>query len=249
MLLIIPSITIKDGQCIGKIWHHTAGVNVPDYDKPEDRVRLLRKENAKALHLIFEDSWNTKTRNLIERIRQSADIPISIALPSLPEDIMLVKQIMASGIYRLFLPSDASDNFLNLCIHDFSRQKVVVSISLGNVYRDLLKRLKDDGLIRLCITLPENERTLPLDKLQEIAALGREIGMRLSLLFGVYSYGALMDIAGLAPGFDSVILGAALDENSFPCQGIWRDMELKAYTQNGAEANLWKNPLELVPHI
>ncbi len=222
---------------------------MPDYKIPEERVRLFRKENAKALHLIFKDSWESETNDLIQRIKKSVDIPISISLLSLPEDITIVKQIMASGIYRLFLPSGASDNFLNLCVHDFSRQKVVVSIELEAASRSLLERLKADGLSRLCITLPNNERTLPLEKLQEIAGLGRDIGMRLSLLFGIYSYQALMDIAGSGPGFDSVILGSALDDNSFPCQGIWRNMELKAYTERGVEANLWKNPLELVPHI
>ena len=122
MLLIIPSITIKGGLCIGKIGYPGIAQNAPDYDKPEDRVRLLRKENAKALHLIFEDIWNDQTHELICRIKASVDIPISISLPSLPEEIEVVKQIIASGIYRLFLPSDASDNFLNLCVHDFSRQ-------------------------------------------------------------------------------------------------------------------------------
>ena len=249
MLLIIPSITIKGGRCVGDISYPTSAERSPDFSKPEDRVRLLRKENAKALHLIFEDPWNSETHDLIERIRRSVDIPISIALPSLPEDIEIVKAIIATGIYRLFLPSQASDNFLNLCVHDLSRQKVVVSIKLENASRALLERIKADGLIRLCIALSDNERTLPLEKLQEVARISGDLGLRLSLLFGVYSYKALMDISGLSPGFDSVILGSALEENSFPCQSIWRDMESKAFSANGIEANLWKNPLEQIPHI
>ena len=249
MLLIIPSITIKDGRCIGKINYPGAAQNAPEYDRPEDRARLLRKENAKALHLIFEDPWNSETHELIERIKLAVDIPIEISLSSLPEDITIVKEIIESGIYRLFLPSEASDDFLNLCIHDFSRQKIVVSIPLASASRSLLERMKADGLARICISLPEDERILPLTKLKEIAAIGNTIGMRLSLLFGVYSYNALIELANLKPGFDSVILGKALDENAFPCQGIWREMESKAYLDTGTEANLWKNPLERLPHI
>jgi phosphoribosylformimino-5-aminoimidazole carboxamide ribotide isomerase len=249
MLLIIPSITIKDGHCIGKISYPGASLNAPEYDRPEDRARLLRKENAKALHLIFKDEWDSETTDLVERISRAVDIPILISLPSLPEDILIVKQIIESGIYRLLLPSDASDTFLNLCIHDFSRQKIVVSIQLELASRALLERLRQDGLIRICITMPENEQRLPLVKLQEIANLAREKEMRLSLLFGVYSYKALIELANLRPGFDSVILGKALDENSFPCQDIWREIEQKDFSARGTEANLWKNPLELVPHI
>ena len=147
MLLIIPSITIKNGICIGKISYPVSSVNVPNFEKPEDRARLLRKENAKALHLIFEDSWDSKTNELVQRIKQSVDIPISISLQSLPEDITIVKQIVGSGIYRLFLPSNASDNFLNLCVHDLSRQKVVVSMSLQLTSRKLLERLKGDDSV------------------------------------------------------------------------------------------------------
>lgn len=249
MLLIIPSITIKDGRCIGKIGYPDAEQNAPEYEKPEDRARLLRKENAKALHLIFKDPWNSQTHALIERIKLAVDIPIEISLTELPEDITIVKEIIESGIYRLFLPSEASDDFLNLCIHDYSRQKIVVSIPLESASLSLLERMKADGLARVCITLVENDRTFPLTKLQEIAVIAGTIGMRLSLLFGVYSYKELIELANLKPGFDSVILGKALDENAFPCQGIWREMESQAFSANSSESNLWKNPLELVPHI
>jgi phosphoribosylformimino-5-aminoimidazole carboxamide ribotide isomerase len=249
MLLIIPSITIKDGLCVGTIGYPEHPESARTYEKPEDRARLLRKENAKALHLIFEDEWNEETHQLIERIKKAIDIPIEISLSSLPEDISLVQQILQSGIYRLFLPSDVSDYFLSLCVHDFSRQKIVVFIPLQSASRELLERLKGDGLIRICITLPPDEKILPIEKLQEITELAKEIGMRFSLLFGVYSYQELIRLARLEPGFDSVILGSALDENVFPCQEIWREMEIQAVKTGGSEANLWKNPLEHRPHV
>lgn len=249
MLLIIPSITIKDGLCVGTIGYPAHPESMHNYEKPEDRARLLRKENAKALHLIFEDEWNQQTHDLIERIKEAVDIPIEISLSSLPEDISLVQQILQSGIYRLFLPSDVSDYFLSLCVHDFSRQKIVVSMALESVSRKLLERLKDDGLIRICITLSPDDKILPLEKLQEITELAKEIGMRFSVLFGVYSYQELIRLARLEPRFDSVILGSALDENVFPCQGIWREMEMKAVKTGSSEANLWKNPLEHMPHV
>jgi phosphoribosylformimino-5-aminoimidazole carboxamide ribotide isomerase len=251
MLLVIPSITIKDGRSVGRLGYPSSAIDDKIYEKPEDRARLLRKENAKALHLIFEDddAWNPATLELIERIRQAVDIPILVSLSTIPEDFSRVKQLIQSGIYRLFLPHEADDYFLSHCIADFSRQKIVVSIPIESVSREILNRLKNDGLIRICITLPEAETTLPLERLQEIAQMAVENEMRLSLLYGVYSYKELIKFAQLEPRFDSVILGSALEENSFPCQGIWREMEEKAYVAGGVEVNLWKNPLEHVPHL
>lgn len=221
------------------------------FEKPEDRARLLRKENAKALHLIFsgENEWTPKNIDLIERIRQSVDIPIQVSLSTIPEDLSLLKQILNSGIYRLFLPPDTDDNYVCLCINDFSRQKIVASVALENASFGELMHLKEDGLDRVCITLPPEQRGLPLEKLQDCARSGKELKLRLSLLFGVYSYESLIELSKLDPGYDSVILGSALEENAFPCQGIWREMELKASALVGAEANLWKNPLEHVPHL
>ena len=106
MLLVIPSITIKGGTCVGQISYPAVSGNELLYQKPEDRARLLRKENAKALHLVFDDetAWNPETLELIERIRLAVDIPILVSLSKIPADISQVKQMIQSGIYRLFLP-------------------------------------------------------------------------------------------------------------------------------------------------
>ena len=248
MLLVIPSITIRNGVCVGKINYPGVNNNSLTFEKPEDRARLLRKENAKALHLNFEGSaeWNSENLALIESIRKVVDIPIEVSLSSIPDDISCVKQLLDSGIYRLFLPEAASDYFLTHCISDFSRQKIAVSIPLESASQGLLARLKNDGIIRLAITLPDDENALPTEELRQVAAKAQDAGLRLSLFFGVHSYKELIHLSGLAPGFDSVILGRALENNVFPCQGIWRESEMRASLQVGTEANLWKNPLQTV---
>src|SRR2546421_474302 len=115
MLLVIPSVTIKSGTCIGRIDFPVNGSLSPNYEKPEDRVRLLRKENAKAIHLIFENEkeWNPEILEIIKKVREVIDIPIEISLSQVPEDISQVKQILQSGIYRLFLPPEANDYFVS----------------------------------------------------------------------------------------------------------------------------------------
>jgi phosphoribosylformimino-5-aminoimidazole carboxamide ribonucleotide (ProFAR) isomerase len=248
MLLVIPSITIENGVCIGKIVYSLPQGEAPAYEKPIERARLLRKENAKALHLIFqgEKEWTAENLELIESIRQAVDIPIEVSLSTIPENMDCVKQLLQSGIYRLFLPHEASDYFVTHCVSDFSRQKIAISLPIEMVSKEQIQRLKEDGIIRLCIILPKEH--LPLDELRSIAKLANEAGLRLSLLSGVHSYKELIQVSDLDPGFDSVILGEELDTNIFPCEGIWREMEMKAFAGE-MEANLWKNPLAHIPHI
>jgi phosphoribosylformimino-5-aminoimidazole carboxamide ribotide isomerase len=251
MLLVIPSITIKNGLCTGKIIYPGISSLLPSYDKPEDRARLLRKENAKAIHLIFKDSkeWDTNILAIIENVRQAVDIPIEISLSTIPADRAYLKQIIESGIYRLFLPAEADDYFVSACVNDFSRQKIALSIPIEKATHELLERLQTDGVARVCITLPKDTNSLPITNLESISKIGIELGLRFSLLFGVHSYEELIELRDLNSGFDSVILGSALEENVFPCQGIWREFEAKAYAVNGEEANLWENPLAQVPHL
>jgi phosphoribosylformimino-5-aminoimidazole carboxamide ribonucleotide (ProFAR) isomerase len=249
MLLVIPSITIENGVCVGNIAYPLTQAETPSYENPIDRARLLRKENAKALHLIFrgDKEWTAPNLDLIEQIRQSVDIPIEVSLSTIPDDLNCVKQMLASGIYRLFLPHEASDYFVAHCISDFSRQKIAISVPIELAKKENLERMKTDGIIRLCITLPEER--LPVDELRTIAVLANELGLRLSLLSGVHSYNELIQLSGLDPGFDSVILGSALDKNVFPCEGIWREIEIQASMNGAKEANLWKNPLAHISHI
>ncbi|MFI5264446.1 MAG: HisA/HisF-related TIM barrel protein [Candidatus Kapaibacterium sp.] len=249
MLLVIPSITIENGICVGNIVYPLIQAETPIYENPIDRARLLRKENAKALHLIFqgEEEWTAPNLELIEQIRLSVDIPIEVSLSTIPHDFSCVKQLLDSGIYRLFIPHEASDYFVTHCVSDFSRQKIAISLPAGLATIENLERLKDDGVVRLCITLPVEN--LPVDELRTIALSANKFGLRLSLLSGVHSYREIMLVAGFMPGFDSVILGSALDENVFPCQSIWREMEIKASMGGAKEANLWKNPLAHIPHI
>jgi hypothetical protein len=250
MLLVIPSITIKNGLCVGNIAYPILPDETPTYDSPIDRARLLRKENAKALFLIFEGDkeWTAQNLELIEHIRAAVDIPIIVSLSTIPDDMNCVKQMLQSGIYRLFLPHEASDYFVTHCVSDFSRQKIAISMPIELATNENLVRLRKDGVVRLCIRL-SSETTLPDEYLKKIASSANNIGLSLSLLSRVHSYKELIEISGLTPGFDSVIIGADLENNVFPCQGIWRGIETQAFSKSGTEANLWKNPLQEIPHI
>ncbi|MEI8134546.1 MAG: HisA/HisF-related TIM barrel protein [bacterium] len=250
MLLVIPSIKIRDGVSVGGFSLNGAELPELAYPSPVDRARLLRKENAKALHLIIEGGkeWTQENLELIELIRQSVDIPIEVSLSSIPDNLDCIRQLIQSGIYRLFLPYNVTDVFLTECISGFSKQKISLTFPFELANQDTFSRLKADGVGRACITL-QNDQPLDLELARSALTEATAAGLRLSLLFGVYSYETLVEVLSLTPSFDSVILGTALEQSVFPCQNIWRGMEIEATKSRGMEANLWRNPLAGVPHI
>ena len=251
MLLVIPSITIRNGLCEGRIRYPDQGAEQLLYSLPEDRARLLRKENAKALHLDFLDDepWNSGTLEQIDRIRGAVDIPIQVSLSTIPEERSLLRQLLQSGIYRLFLPLGADDRYLQNCVQDFSCQKVVVSIPLMLATRALFERLHSDGLTRSSIPLFDNYLSSNMNELCQVAKLADDAHVRLSLHGRIRSYQELKAVSKMQPGFDSIILTETLEENLFPCEAIWREVEFDSAYELGTEANLWKNPLEGTVHV
>jgi hypothetical protein len=86
-------------------------------------------------------------------------------------------------------------------------------------------------------------------ELRSIQHAVASFGLRLSLVVRVFSYKDFARLAEYAPNVDSLIFDGVLESDSFPCQQIWRLDEERAYNSRGSEANLWKNPLEGIPHI
>src|SRR6185503_21104647 len=101
MLLVIPAITIRDSKC-----NESIGALLPfdeGYLPPDERARLLRKENAKALHLIIEgeDEWCDHALLLIRSIKKVVDVPTAVSLHAIPDSMASLEALVAEGIYRI----------------------------------------------------------------------------------------------------------------------------------------------------
>jgi phosphoribosylformimino-5-aminoimidazole carboxamide ribonucleotide (ProFAR) isomerase len=107
MLLIIPTIPIQHSNCDAEITgaHRNHATDVYSLD-PVERARLLRKENAKALHIEFRDceAWESHSIEVIRRLREAVDIPIEVSLGHMPVSADSLEPLFSDGCNRLFLP-------------------------------------------------------------------------------------------------------------------------------------------------
>lgn len=258
MLLIIPTIPIVHGVCASQIAALTSRDDCASQDiyssSPVDRARLLRKENAKTLHLEFWDSepWSVESLDVIRQMRQAVDIPFELALTSLPEDPAQLDLLLSTGIYRIFLPLEASLDSLFRCASQCSNRAIVATINL-NFDLNLLPILKDHGVSRLGVDIsPVDSLESPhidWEALQSLHDAAKSYGIRLTVLHGVRGYPDLKALQEIGVGLDSLVLCRALNENRFPCQMIWREVEAEVALQVDPLQNLWTNPLEGKPHV
>ncbi len=259
MILIIPSIPIVHGVCGGQIAslahevHHADG-EIYSHD-PIDRARLLRKENAKMLHLEFldRDAWDDSCLRLIHNIREAVDIPIGVSVAEVPASENQCRQLFDAGIYRIFLPLGTPEAmFLQYC-KQFTSRKIIPKVDLTYEFETKLPLYRSMGVERIGIDISKSDRlesgTIEWARLQRAAKIAGELGIRITALHGVRGYPELRELQDLHVALDSLILCRALNENRFPCQLIWREMEATSALESTPASNLWSNPLAGKPHI
>lgn len=247
MLLVIPSIRIDHSFCSDKIASLSA-----DYHDPASRARLLRKENAKALHIIIEDEdvWCEGSICILRELRKSVDIPTEVSLEHVPTSPELLKELLDIGIYRIFLAPHTPLQDVEATVAMFGHSKIVPTLSLFDEADALFGAYRDMKVSRAAILHDDTPLALnDWPRVADIANTAKTRGIRLTSLFGVYSYSELMQLDSFSPTIDSVVLGSALAGNVFPCQGLWREAEELSISSQGVDSNLWRNPLEGKPHI
>ncbi len=241
MLLIIPSIHIRSGKCLPPVDYFSEH-HLPEYDHLPERTRILRMENAKALHLFFEDTapYSDEGIAIIQQIRTAIDIPLGISLDHF-DSHQEIQRLFDNGIYRITVSAKTPKATISELIKTFTAQRFSFLIHhKNNILEDALA-IKLLGGCRLKYYL-EN-----LEDLSEIRAVCEELlknGLRLTLISRVFNYSELMLLQDLSPVVDSIILDDTLEHDRFPCQNIWRLAEERAFNSKGIESNLWKNPLE-----
>jgi len=263
MVLIIPSISIVHGVCgaqIAALAHeaHPAERDIYSQD-PVDRARLLRKENSKMINLQFLDSdpWDEPSLALIRRLRAAVDIPLGVSCSDAPRTNEECRAVLDAGVYRIFLPLDTPEGLFFSYCSCFTSRKIIPTVDLMFDFVAKLPLYQEHKIERIAIeisprdALESNGMDVPRvwQRLAEIgeAAIGHHI--RLTVLHGVRGYPELKHLQELGSAFDSLVLSRALNENRFPCQLIWREVEAWAAFEASPASNLWTNPLEGRPHV
>jgi phosphoribosylformimino-5-aminoimidazole carboxamide ribotide isomerase len=242
VILVIPSIDIKDGKCV-RLVQGVPGTGEVYSGDPVQVAILWRGENAKMLHVVdLDGALEGKMKNLetIEKIILSVEIPIQVGggIRTLEQ----ARELFRVGAARVVLSTAAIEDpdLMKKLMADFGPRKVVVAIDAkdGIVQKrgwqedsgieavSLGLNVKLLGVERVLYTDIARDGTLTGPNFSAIKAFAVKTGLKVTASGGVSGYQDLRKLQELEPyGIDSVIVGRALYENRFPCQQLWRQCE------------------------
>lgn len=244
MLLIIPAIEIRGGRCVQMV----RGEEGFTYsDDPVEMARLWRKENAKSLHVTDVDGaleGRVMNGGIVRRMVETVDIPVELGggLRSLDA----IHDAFAMGVYRVLISTMLVDDpeSAKKAIESYGPSKVVLGIdamdgivathgwkhSSGLTAVSVALNAKALGFRRIVYTDIRVDGTMRGVNLRVLRELGEATGMRVTAAGGIGGIDDLLKVQELEPyGIDSVVIGRALYENRFSCQGLWRRCEAANY--------------------
>ena len=244
MLLIIPSIEIINRKCAWKVKYINGFLGIDD---PIEMAKLWRKENAKSLHVTDVDGafeGYPVNFDIIKQIVKNVDIPVELGggLRTVHD----VEQAFENGIYRAVIGTMLVENpdQARRTIEKFGSNKIVLGIDTKN-YQVAIKggkeysgltpisfasSAKQLGFRRLLYTDVITDATTRKPNFEAIKSLAEKVQMRITVSGGISGLQDLLMLQELEPlGIDSVIIGRALYENKFSCQGLWRLCEAENY--------------------
>jgi len=236
-MLIIPAIDIRGGKCVR--------LSQGDYDRekiyldcPCDMAIVWRKQNAKMLHLVDLDaakSGNLENFKEIKRIVEKIDIPVEVGGGI--RTLASAKAYLDIGVYRVVIGSAAVTNpkLVEDLLAHYGPKKVVVGIDakdgvpkvhgwldVANMSDiELGLKMKSLGIERVIYTDISKDGMLSGIGFDAIKRFADATKLRITASGGIASYHDLMKLTELSPCVDSVIIGKALYEETFPCQKLW----------------------------
>ncbi len=244
MILVIPAIEIRDGRCVQQI------LGVEGYSYSDDPVAislLWRTENAKALHVTDLDGiqpGHLVNTDVIGRMVGAVDIPI--VMGGGLRSFGAVEEAFRLGAYRVVVGTSLVDlvDEARRILQAFGASKIVFGIDgVGGRVRTpfgsasdgqdavaVARRARDIGFRRVVYTDVGPDGTPGGVDLGTLRSLGEQAGLRVTCAGGISGLEDLLHIQELEPfGVDSAVIGRALCENRFSCQGLWRRCEAGNY--------------------
>jgi len=238
-ILVIPAIDLLGGKCV-RLLQGAYDKETVYFEDPVLLAKLWRIQNACALHVVDLDAARGDSKNnrtVIKNICSALDIPVQLG-----GGIRTMEDVQAAydlGVYRVIIGTAAVRNpdLVTEAIELFCCRRLVVGIDAkdGEVLVqgwtegsgidavELSLDMEKRGVNRIIYTDISRDGTMAGPNIDAYKTLGTHLKkVRLTASGGVGSFEDLKKVADLAPfGVDSVIIGRALYENSFPCQKSW----------------------------
>lgn len=243
MILLIPSIDLKEGVCCQKIHGQQKMDNFYSQlsDNPLELCKFLRKENSKSLHIndldSFESGNNLVNINSMLYFINSVDIPIQVYSNYSSADEC--EMLLENGVYRVVIRDlqYREPNNIRELIKKYSKSRIVFGFKSENrkikindydfvTDRDYIKFATELGADRFVIGEKIWDVKYDTANLEILSKLASDFNVRVTVFNGISTPEKLWALNEYKnKGIDSVIIGKPLFENNFPCQKIWRLIE------------------------
>ncbi len=242
MILIIPAIDLRGGQCV-RLYQGSYGKETVYFEDPVKMAKLWRVQNARTLHVVDLDAARggsedcADNRAVIHEICQALDIPVQVGggIRTMAD----VEDALAQGVYRVILGTAAArePDFVSEAVARHGCSRIVVGIDAkdgevrvngwtegsGIDAVELALDMERRGVRRIVYTDISRDGTLSGPNVAAYRTLGERLSRaHITASGGIGGFTDLLRIKELSPyKVDSVIVGRALYENKFPCQQFW----------------------------
>jgi len=235
VMLIIPAIDLKNGQCVRLSQGRKDAVNIYDED-PATVARNFVDSGAKMLHVVDLDAAfgndNTSNREALQSILRSVTVPVQFG--GGVRTLEAIRRLIDARVDRVVVGTIAAESteILEQLAEEFG-PKVCVGIDArdGRVLvrgwetstelkaTDLAKKVAAAGIERIIYTDTVRDGMLTGPNIKQTIAIARASQLKVTASGGISS---LDDIKSLCeanePLLDSVIVGKALYEKRFSLQ-------------------------------
>lgn len=242
-MLVIPAIEIENHRCYRTIQTHVAMAGDVYPTEPAETARLWRTENAKTIHITdYDGLYSGRMENLGEILSIVRRIEIPLMLLARFADEEECRTWLDAGIYRIVVHDliQRDPDAVARLLADFGGGRVIAGAitrggRLSGTWREaeeidtvaFARRAEAVGCRRLFFTDRDYEGVMRGPNFPELIRLAGATSMPITSAGGVATVEHLWRLQALeSEGIDSVVIGRAFYENRFPCQRLWRDVEL-----------------------
>ncbi|NND73119.1 MAG: hypothetical protein HKN43_16210 [Rhodothermales bacterium] len=233
-MLIVPVISLLDDLAVDYL-ERPLSVTDCSFDEPVKMARLWRVQNAKVIHITDRVSQEVAAParfSAIRRIRACLDIPIQLETDF--DRVLLDEALSSVNVARCIIRiNETTVDELAEAIERFGASRVCglinhppVSTNADSIVDDFLTQIESvvaTGCRRLILRDSTASNQLEGYNRSLLTRVAKHFPrVRFSASGGVGSYKELKLLQIAAPrNVDSVIIGRALYENTFPCQKFW----------------------------
>jgi phosphoribosylformimino-5-aminoimidazole carboxamide ribotide isomerase len=243
-MLVIPAIEIEDHRCCRTIESRASATDELYRNDPVEIARLWRTENAKSIHVTdYDGLYKGRIENHDEIISIVQRVEVPVMLLARCADGEECRRWLDGGVYRLVVHDLIlrEPETVRALIEEYGGSRVVAgaitrSGAMTETWRpvepvdtlEFAALCRELGFRRIFFTDRDYEGVMRGPNFEELTRIAQGGGLPITSAGGVATVEHLWRLQELErDGVDSVVIGRAFYENKFPCQQLWRDVELE----------------------